>query len=74
MSRLWRSRYRVYLEPGIFILCMVFADPGTLTAQTVKLSIREALEKFESYSAQEAKSGLAPEVIGRAVLRALTSK
>lgn len=78
MSRLWRSRYRVYLEPGIFILCMVFADPGTLTAQTVKLSIREALEKVEhnlpqleayrqeAAAAQQnvplAKNGLVPDV------------
>jgi len=32
----------------------------------------EALANFERYSAQEAKSGLAPEVIGEAVWRALT--
>jgi len=32
----------------------------------------EALAKFERYSAQEAKSRLAPEVIGKAVWRALT--
>jgi NAD(P)-dependent dehydrogenase (short-subunit alcohol dehydrogenase family) len=32
----------------------------------------EALAKFERYSAQEAKSGLAPEVIGKAVWHALT--
>ena len=32
----------------------------------------EALAKFERYSAQEAKSGLTPEVIGEAVWRALT--
>ena len=34
----------------------------------------EALTNFERYSAQEATTGLAPEVIGKAVWRALTAK
>lgn len=45
MSGLWQSRCRVYLAPSIFVLSIVFADPGSVTAQTEKLSIREALEK-----------------------------
>ncbi|MGN6491895.1 MAG: TolC family protein [Agriterribacter sp.] len=47
MLVLWQSLYRVFLAPRIFVLCMVIGGPGVAAAQTIKLSLHEALEKMQ---------------------------
>lgn len=47
MSAFGQSRYKIYLAISSYLLLMILADPGFATAQIVKLSIKETLEKVQ---------------------------
>src|SRR5688500_15981712 len=47
MSAFGQSRYKKYLAISSYLLLIVLADPGLAAAQTVKLSIKETLEKVQ---------------------------
>jgi NAD(P)-dependent dehydrogenase (short-subunit alcohol dehydrogenase family) len=62
----------IIIRPGAVVTPIWQKAEAGVTERFRNTPFREALAKFERYSAQEAKSGLAPEVIGKAVWRALT--
>jgi len=64
----------IIIRPGAVVTPIWKKSDTGVTERFRDTPFVEALAKFESHSAQEATSGLAPEVIGRAVWRALTSK
>lgn len=62
----------IIIRPGAVVTPIWQKAEAGVTERFRNTPFAEALAKFERYSAQEAKSGLAPEVIGKAVWRALT--
>jgi len=62
----------IIIRPGAVVTPIWQKAEAGVTERFRNTPFAEALAKFERYSAQEAKSGLAPEVIGDAVWRALT--
>jgi NAD(P)-dependent dehydrogenase (short-subunit alcohol dehydrogenase family) len=62
----------ILIRPGAVVTPIWRKAEAGVTERFRNTPYTEALAKFERYSAQEAKSGLAPEVIGEAVWRALT--
>jgi NAD(P)-dependent dehydrogenase (short-subunit alcohol dehydrogenase family) len=63
----------IIIRPGAVVTPIWQKAEAGVTERFSNTPFAEALAKFEHYSAQEAKSGLAPEVIGKAVWRALTA-
>jgi hypothetical protein len=62
----------IIIRPGAVVTPIWQKAEAGVTERFRNTPFAEALAKFERYSAQEATSGLAPEVIGKAVWRALT--
>jgi hypothetical protein len=62
----------IIIRPGAVVTPIWQKAEAGVTERFRDTPFAEALANFERYSAQEAKSGLAPEVIGKAVCHALT--
>jgi short-subunit dehydrogenase len=62
----------IIIRPGAVVTPIWQKAEAGVTERFRQTPYVEALTNFERYSAQEATSGLAPEVIGKAVWRALT--
>ena len=63
----------IIIRPGAVVTPIWQKAEAGVTERFRDTPFVEALAKFEGYSAEEATRGLAPEVIGKAVWRALTS-
>jgi NAD(P)-dependent dehydrogenase (short-subunit alcohol dehydrogenase family) len=64
----------IVIRPGAVVTPIWQKAEAGVTERFRGTPFVEALTKFESYAANEATSGLAPEVIARAVWQALTSR
>ena len=62
----------IIIRPGAVVTPIWQKAEAGVTERFRNTPFAKALANFERYSAQEAKTGLAPEVIGKAVWRALT--
>jgi NAD(P)-dependent dehydrogenase (short-subunit alcohol dehydrogenase family) len=64
----------IIIRPGAVVTPIWQKAEAGVTERFRETPYVEALTNFERYSAQEATSGLSPEVIGNAVCRALTAR
>jgi NAD(P)-dependent dehydrogenase (short-subunit alcohol dehydrogenase family) len=64
----------ILIRPGAVVTPIWRKAEAGITERFRQTPYVEALTNFERYSAHEATSGLAPEVIGKAVWRALTAR